>query len=926
MNQQKQRLDTCGCCEGVKALTSVPVHNQPGLSALAYRVGTHASFKATMRSALSKQSALRDLTTRDDDDPSIALLDAWATVLDVLSFYQERIANEGYLRTATERRSILEMARSIGYELRPGVAAGTYLAFTLEDAPGSPLEVTIGVGTKTQSVPGQDELPQTFETVEEVKAKVEWNALKPRVTMPHEISGGTTKLYLKGTDTQLRPGDAILLVGAHRKRWPGSECWDFRIIHTVTPCSDKDYTLITWQEGLGHKQPSVEPADNPKVFAFRQRAALFGYNAPDWRAMSEEIKKAYAGPGWKKKKQWPGFEIGEENRIFLDSAYPKILEGSWVVLEKPSYVELYRAVSIVTDSRTDFTLTSKTTSIELDTQEHLSWFGLRDTVVYAQSEQLELAEQPLTISVFGNRVVLDRLVKGLEQGQNLIVNGKRLRHVTVAERTRVVRVGKEEITEPEAQSFLVSGDGLQRVALEEGEVLEVLNPPSLVPDGRVTWHLRNEKGFSGFVTAEPDCFTPEQETRQATVAGQSGLAKEHDALISEVVELERTEADGEVTTLVLATTLQNVYLCDTVTINANVARATHGETKTEVVGSGDGSQGMQVLTLKQAPLTYVSVPTPSGTDSTLEIRVNDVLWEEVPSLYQLPAEKRAYITRLADDGKVTIQFGDGINGARLPTGVENVKAAYRVGTGMDGMVDSGQISLLMTRPLGVKSAVNPLAPTGAADPEQRDQARRNAPLTVLTLDRIVSLQDFEDFARALAGIDKAQATLLWNGERRMVHLTVAAAGGKSVDKTSDLYKNLIAGIDAARHPDQQVLVDSYHSLRFNVVAKVRVDSYFIMEDVLEAVSKELQEAFAFDTRDFGQAVTASKLLAVMQRVNGVIAVDLDKLHFSSQAAALHMRLPAHIAHWDQSRISIKAAELLLVNPEGIALTEMTVWH
>ena len=45
----------------------------------------------------------------------IALLDAWATVGDVLTFYQERIANEGYLRTATERRSVLELARLVGY-------------------------------------------------------------------------------------------------------------------------------------------------------------------------------------------------------------------------------------------------------------------------------------------------------------------------------------------------------------------------------------------------------------------------------------------------------------------------------------------------------------------------------------------------------------------------------------------------------------------------------------------------------------------------------------------------------------------------------------------------------------------------------------------------------------------------------------------
>ena len=53
----------------------------------------------------------------------MGVLDAWAVVGDVLTFYQERIANEGFLRTATERLSVLTLARAIGYELKPGVSA-----------------------------------------------------------------------------------------------------------------------------------------------------------------------------------------------------------------------------------------------------------------------------------------------------------------------------------------------------------------------------------------------------------------------------------------------------------------------------------------------------------------------------------------------------------------------------------------------------------------------------------------------------------------------------------------------------------------------------------------------------------------------------------------------------------------------------------
>src|SRR5262249_35805662 len=102
-------LDDCGCCAGVTTATEAP-GNRPGLSAVAFRVGTHADFKQAMQAALSDadRPALAPLTTRDVDDFAIALIDAWATVADVLTFYQERIANESYLRTATEMRSVLE--------------------------------------------------------------------------------------------------------------------------------------------------------------------------------------------------------------------------------------------------------------------------------------------------------------------------------------------------------------------------------------------------------------------------------------------------------------------------------------------------------------------------------------------------------------------------------------------------------------------------------------------------------------------------------------------------------------------------------------------------------------------------------------------------------------------------------------------------
>src|SRR5207237_4055190 len=132
-----------------------------------------------------------------------------------------------------------------------------------------------------------------------------------------------------------------------------------------------------------------------------------------------------------------------------------------------------------------------------------------------------------------------------------------------------------------------------------------------------------------------------------------------------------------------------------------------------------------------------------------------------------------FVTEQADDGSVTVRFGDGIRGARLPSGMQNVKATYRRGIGLVGLVRAGQLSTLLTRPPGLKSAINSLAAEGADDPETFANAQQNAPLTVLTLDRVVSLEDYENFSRAYAGIAKALATWTWDGRTRCVFINVA---------------------------------------------------------------------------------------------------------------------------------------------------------
>ncbi|WP_158860375.1 putative baseplate assembly protein [Lunatibacter salilacus] len=914
MNSIEKTLDNCGCCRGVEFLTPQIIHNDTGLSALMFRIGTHGTFKESMLRGLSESEILRQLTTRENNDHTIALIDAWATVLDVLTFYNERFLNEGYLRTAVERLSLVELARHISYRPNPGVAASTWLAFSMEEAPGAPLEAIAPIGMKVQSIPGQDEKPQIFETIEEIRARTQWNAIKPKLSETQLLIKGSTQLYLQGTSTQLQIGDLILVVGDERIANPGSERWDINTVESVTVDVKKKHTLITWREGLGHEIPLVNLSSNMvKVYVFRQRAALFGYNAPDVRLLTSVIDTSMVNESTSPI-EWANFEITNPSSktIFLDAIYPKILTDSWLALIEPDYAELYRVKEATDGAQTNFSLASKSSKLLLDTDENLKDFPLRDTVVLAQSELLELAKAPILSPVFGNIIELDKEQPELREGQFLILRGQLLKQVQVTPREQYVRTGSTINVVTKNLTFYPTGSS--SIHLKTGVILDVLQTPIQLDNGKIKWIVRYNNS-EGYLEALHKDLIP-YELPRTTNAPEPATSLNKPKIVSELCEIEKIEGPDKIK---LKVSLSNVYLRHTVEINANIALATHGETKSEILGSGYGSLFFQKFKLKQKPLTYIpSSDTTTGHATTLEIRVNNIKWKEFPTLYGKSTNDRGFVTRAEDDGTTSIQFGDGITGARLPSGSGNIRAKYRVGIGMEGEVKAGELSLLMTPQLGIKSVINPLPATGADEPEAIENIRSNSPLTVLTLDRIVSVLDYENFANAYAGIGKARADLMWKGEVRIVHLTVASASEGAIDDS--LKTRLLKAIDDARHENFPVVINSFEKLLFNVIAKVKIHQDYLEDKVKTKIREMLVSSFNFRSRNFGQSVTPSEVIAAIQTVEGVIAVDLDQIGGQNPFSSPHFLLMSRKSRWAGG--AILPAQLLQIDPESIEINQM----
>ena len=969
--------ETCSCCEGTQKLTPIMIYNRPGLNALTYRVGTHASFLETMKANLSSFSLevlleeldeqgkprkqtiypLKGLTTRAESDPAIALLDAWATVADVLTFYQERIANEGYLRTATERFSILELAQLVGYVLRPGVSASVYLAYTLEDGPN----VVILPGNRAQSLPGPGELPQSFETAEKLEARFAWNALKPRLTRPQLIKltepaksdditpsrVNTDRLYLQGTATRLSPGDPLLFLFDDAvdptKQPPVEHQGAFYRVSAVDPQPAQDRTRVTLQpisadptlaalriaaiaplppaNGNGKvdfkdvvkslsQPPSVQPANSQRlqrsvaqvfapqsdihpqllktvnpalkstldaalsnadvvppspskqqdVLALRVKAALFGHDVTP-----EIFGGTTAGPTLVSANIATSVNVANLLLLPLDAEYNQIAVGSWVVIELPGAgVSFGRLPPLRTILR-------KVINVQPITLSPLDILFLLNQIPSRAARSLISAlsiATNITLLTLDEPWLTDWLKehqdsKQLEQDILLL-----LRTTTIYAQSEVLPLADEPIArEPTANQPVVSEEDAGNIQGGDPVELDQLYPD--LKSGRwiiVSGERADVPKTSGVVVSELVML--------ASVTQEVGHVTIKDADGDKSVPL---PSDKLHTFLQFAQPLAYKYKRETVTIYGNVVRATHGETRSEALGSGDGSQALQRFPLHQSPLTYISAPTPDGIESSLQVRVNDILWHETDSLADLQPTGRYYITQTDDADKTSVIFGNGKHGARLPTGVENVKAVYRTAIGKPGNVKAWQISLLATRPLGVQGVINPLPATGGADREDRDQARRNVPLGVMAVDRLVSVQDYEDFARVFAGVGKASAARLSDGRRQLVHVSIAGAENIPIDPTSDLYRNLFQALHQFGDPHEPLQLAVCEVVLLVIIAKVHLQPDYLWESVEAQIRTAVLDAFSFDRRALGQPIFQSEVISVMQAVTGVDYVDLERM-------------------------------------------------
>src|SRR5882762_4451779 len=105
------------------------------------------------------------------------LLEVFAHIGDILSYYQDRVANESFLGTAQTRRSVIEHLRLIGYELGTAAPAAAALTLTVPGSVGTAVTLAKGDAFATKS---QKDRPSVrFEYTRDSSLTIDFGAIAP---------------------------------------------------------------------------------------------------------------------------------------------------------------------------------------------------------------------------------------------------------------------------------------------------------------------------------------------------------------------------------------------------------------------------------------------------------------------------------------------------------------------------------------------------------------------------------------------------------------------------------------------------------------------------------------------------------------------------------------------------------------------------
>ena len=675
-----------------------------GLSDLPRQVAGFPEFRQAMLYSIRSQAPLASWQARGQQDLGIMMIEWWAYICDVISFYDKVIANEEYLATASQRPSLRKLVALLGYIPMPAIAGTATLAALASGK--QKVNLKNGMAFRSGSFDGNP--PQVFQLDNDTTINPFSNSwqIAPYFNASFE-QRYNTRSFLILPQVVIKANDLLLLIDNSSA---SAQVLQVGQATTYVGISGLAYTELTFPLSITNQPPVINSSaliSDLQLLQARRYAQVTTFDGV--------------------------------NTITLDSVYPDIALGDYILIKLQQEVRWFKVLFI------EIIPPSKVKIVSTFNQQDWTW-------THSSDGTNSPAYTSITLDIGAN---------------DSTRTDSELNNMPPIKRTLDFdNAGRSSGIEPAAsQDFHRGGGHTTYVPATPNNWVEGAEPMLCYYGLQLAGTISNDA--SNPISSEDTPLVLQQPVDASVInapASSSMILQDPNQNVAEITGTIAQQNNAPV----LQPDNSNPWvpfanLNTPVTVFGNVVNISRGQSvSNEVLGNGDATTSNQVFKLNKSPLTYLqNAAALRGIKSTLSVYVNGALWSEVPNFYGIGPLAQVYVVRQNDSGDTLITFGDGIRGQRLPTGSGNVVAYYRYGAGL-ASPPANSINQIVNPVSGLSSVNNPLAGVRGADAEPAESLRSNAPLSALTLGRAVSMQDMQAIVLAIPNVSNALAQWGWS--------------------------------------------------------------------------------------------------------------------------------------------------------------------
>jgi hypothetical protein len=289
----------------------------------------------------------------------------------------------------------------------------------------------------------------------------------------------------------------------------------------------------------------------------------------------------------------------------------------------------------------------------------------------------------------------------------------------------------------------------------------------------------------------------------------------------------------------------------------------------ELIGVSDGTVN-QAYPLANSPVSAYSY----SVFVELDPSIGPQQWTYMTSLLGAAQFDLAYTSFVDQNGVFYVIFGDGVNGYIPPLGA-TITCNYQINVGVSGDVGANTITQPVSAVMGLSSVTNPAPASGGATAETVGQVRVNAPASLRSLYRAITVDDFQSLAVQVAGVQWASSVIV---TYQLVDLYICPAGLFPVQPSQTLINAVLNYLTPLALAGTTITVLGPTYVGIEIAIQVHAYANYSNSEVQAVVVAALANLLAMTNTGFGYRVTLGVIYQVVLALPGVNWAVITNLH------------------------------------------------